>query len=304
MVPDVFLAWPSNSYIRTHTLFKNSNFIMITFPNAKINLGLHILGCREDGFHNIETIMVPIPLCDSLEIIPDRKNGSGICDLEVLGNNIDGDISENLCYKAYRKLSVDFNLPSVKIRLLKNIPTGAGLGGGSADAAFTVRMLNRMFELNLSDDIMQSVCAELGSDCSFFIRNIPALASGKGDELTDANINVSNLKILLIMPDLHVSTQLAYQNCEIDSSRRGKLNDIIGGNFREWMEHMNNAFEKSVFALHPELKKIKETLYDLGAVYASMSGSGSAVYGLFGTRELGLGAFPGCRTFHGEFITH
>jgi len=273
---------------------------MLTFPNAKINLGLNVLEQRNDGFHNIETVMLPIPLCDSLEIVPDYQNGSGNCNLEVLGKRIDGDISDNLCYQAYEKLSEQFDLPSVKIRLLKNIPMGAGLGGGSADAAFTVKMLNSMFELNLADDVINSLCAELGSDCSFFLRNVPALATGKGDKLTDVAINVSGLQILLIMPDLHISTQLAYQNCTIDSGAKGKLHGVLGQNSNEWKDRMHNAFEKSVFAQYPELKGIKKKLYDLGAIFASMSGSGSAIYGLFESNEPDLGAFPGCRIFHGE----
>jgi len=255
---------------------------MITFPNAKINLGLHVLDRREDGFHNIESVIVPVSLCDSLEVVPDYKVASGHCSMEVYGLKVQGGGSENLCYRAYSQLAEQYSLPAVNIRLLKNIPTGAGLGGGSADAAFTIKMLNDLFGLKMTTELMEGHCAELGSDCSFFIGNATALTSGRGEMVDAFNSDMLvGYQVVVVHPGLHIDTGEAYSNITPDASKRGLLMNILANPMGQWKDTLVNDFEAVVFTQYPQLQSIKEKLYDNGAAYASLSGSGSSLYGLF-----------------------
>jgi 4-diphosphocytidyl-2-C-methyl-D-erythritol kinase len=250
---------------------------MVVFPNAKINLGLSVLKKRDDGFHDIESILYPIPLNDALELIvaPDNKFTFSVSGLEIPGNK-----NTNLCLMVWELLQHDFGLPAIKAHLHKAIPMGAGLGGGSADAAFMVRLINQVFRLNLSVGKMEDYARQLGSDCAFFINNTPAFAYGRGDQLKPVEVDLSGYFLVLIKPDVHINTAEAYQGIkpsfpEFSLSEIGKLPVEV------WKDKMKNDFEKSVFHAHPVLGDIKKQLYQSGAVYASMTGSGSAVYGLF-----------------------
>ncbi|MCB9013174.1 MAG: 4-(cytidine 5'-diphospho)-2-C-methyl-D-erythritol kinase [Bacteroidales bacterium] len=251
---------------------------MILFPNAKINLGLHVLSKREDNFHNIETIMLPIGLCDILEFLP---SGEEVTELKLSGIEITGEMKENLVYRAYARLAEDHHLPALKIHLHKLIPSGAGLGGGSSDAAFMLKGLNEYFHLNLSKQELLSNATELGSDCAFFIDNQSAIAYGRGEILEPVNNMNENLHLALFFPGFPVSTREAYEGVVPDASRE-KLFSIYNKEFSVWKEHLKNDFENTVFRKFPELENLKTELYRAGAVYVSMTGSGSAVYGLFG----------------------
>jgi len=254
---------------------------MISFPNAKINIGLNVIERREDGFHNVESVMVPITYCDSLEIILNGDETTIKCDLGVLGNSVKGAVSDNLIFRAYELVASQYELPAVRIRLLKTIPMGAGLGGGSADAAFTIRMLNDLCGLDLSTELMQTMCAELGSDCSFFIENHPALVSGRGEKLQSINLDLSGYCIVVIYPNLHINTKEAYSAITSDPDSSGQLAGMIQEPIENWKNGIQNAFESSVFDRFPELSSIKDHLYQLGAEYATMTGSGSAIIGIF-----------------------
>jgi len=251
---------------------------MICFPNAKINLGLHIVSRRSDGFHNIESLMLPVAYCDILEIIPDSANTS--CSFSLSGNIPPGDAGENLCVKAFGIMQRQYRTGGVKMHLHKNIAIGAGLVGGSSDATFTLIMLNKIFDLQLSDEVLEGHAAELGSDCAFFIKNKPAIASGKGNILTLHNINLKDTYVVLVLPDIHVSTAEAYQHCVPDSTCPS-LNSLLSKPQKEWPQFIKNHFESGIFAKYPQLASIKTELYRMGAVYAAMSGSGSSVYGIF-----------------------
>jgi len=247
---------------------------MISFPNAKINLGLHVLNKREDGFHDIETIFYPIPMHDSLEILP----MSGEVSIKQYGPPLPG--GENLCIQAFDLLKEDYNLPAVDIHLLKHIPAGAGLGGGSSDAAHTLILLNDLFELGVSSDQLESMAAKLGSDCAFFIRNRPLFASGRGEVFNEISLDLSGYRVEVIRPDIHISTPEAYGMITPEENRPS-LREIIQKPIMEWKDHLVNDFEKPIFEKYPEIRELKESFYDQGALYASMSGSGSAVYGIF-----------------------
>lgn len=252
---------------------------MILFPNAKINIGLNIIEKRSDGFHNIETIFYPIGLSDILEINPAESTQFQNTGIPVENRSPEN----NLCYKAYQVLNDDFDLNPASIHLHKIIPFGAGIGGGSADASFTLRILRNLNNLNLNDQQLSKYAEEIGSDCAFFLLNKPAFATEKGNRLTPVCLNLKGYFLVLIKPDIHVSTARAYSN--ITPKRPTKsLPDLIKTPIENWKETVTNDFEKSVFAIEPELKNIKEELYNQGAVYASMSGSGSAIYGIFKNR--------------------
>jgi len=253
---------------------------VIVFPNCKINLGLHILQKREDGYHDLETVFYPIALHDGLEI---TQNFSPATDVEfsVSGNNIEGNLSDNICIKAYHLLKKDFpHLPEIKMHLHKVIPTGAGLGGGSADGAFTLLLLNNKFNLDLNDEQLINYALHLGSDCPFFIKNKPCLAKGRGEKMEEVELNLSAYKIFIVHPGIHISTAWAFSQIKPYSERRS-LNETIQLPVHEWREHLKNDFEEVVMNQHPELKELKESLYNAGAMYASMSGSGSTFYGIF-----------------------
>lgn len=270
---------------------------MITFPNAKINLGLNIVERRNDGFHNLESIMIPVLLCDSLEIVRDTDNDKVGCDLQVFGLEVDGGVFDNLCCKAYNIMAKRFDLPAVKMILLKNIPIGAGLGGGSSDAAFTVKMLNRLFELDLSDNVMRSICSELGSDCGFFIQNEVALASGRGEVLHPLKLDLRRYHIVIVCPELHINTKGAYALINPDGTRIGHLTESLKHPIEHWKEIIGNDFEENIFKQFPDLNNIKNRLYSQGALYASMTGSGSGFYGIFPDHKELNDLFPDCNVW-------
>lgn len=252
---------------------------MITFPNAKINLGLNITEKRPDGYHNLETIFYPIPLEDALEVCP-RKEGEGKYSLSQSGLAIEGDPDKNLVVKAYKLLDEACGLPPADIYLYKHIPSGAGLGGGSADAAFMLKLLNDTYNLKQTDDQLEEYAARLGADCAFFVRNRPTYAEGIGNIFSPVELSLAGWQLLLIKPDIFVSTRDAFARiCPRRPERN--LKDIIGQPVESWKDCMVNDFEESVFPQFPAIGDIKTELYRLGAVYASMSGSGSSVYGLF-----------------------
>jgi len=251
---------------------------VITFPNAKINIGLNVVSKRDDGYHNLETIFYPVKLADALELADSDElqfTSSGI--------EIDGNPENNLVVKAYKLLQEDFKLPPVKFHLHKIIPFGAGLGGGSADAAFALKMLNNHFNLKLSSEKLQQFAAQLGADCPFFIENKPVFATGIGDRFQPLNLDLSEYEILIVKPDISVSTPDAFRNI-VPQKPSFNLKEIETLAIEEWQDVIKNDFEKSVFKLYPEIENLNNTLYKIGAVYASMSGSGSAVFGVF--REL------------------
>jgi 4-diphosphocytidyl-2-C-methyl-D-erythritol kinase len=250
---------------------------MIVLPNAKINIGLNITEKRPDGYHNLETIFYPVKINDALEaIIAPQLNftSSGI--------NIPGDSENNLCIKAYELVKSDHDLPPLKIHLHKHIPIGAGLGGGSADAAFFIGLLNQQFGLNLSVEAMQNYARQLGADCAFFIENKPVYAFDKGDQLEPIELDLGKYVIVLVMPPVHVSTADAYGGVKPEPSSRS-LKDLIKLPVAEWKNHIKNDFEKSVIAKYPLIGEVKQSLYDAGTLYASMSGSGASVFGIFET---------------------
>ncbi|WP_304516486.1 4-(cytidine 5'-diphospho)-2-C-methyl-D-erythritol kinase [Cecembia rubra] len=248
---------------------------MICFPNAKINLGLHITSKRNDGYHEIETCMVPIPLFDILEMMESKKTV-----FETSGLSIPGEEKDNLILKALKLLRKDFNdLPNVHIHLHKNIPMGAGLGGGSADAAFALTLMNRLFELHLEDWLLEDYAAQLGSDCPFFIENTPKIATGRGEILETVDVDLKGNHLLLIKPNIHIGTKEAYAGVKPQAAKF-PLKEILKDK-SSWKEKLVNDFESSIFPQYPEIAKIKAELYEMGAYYAAMSGSGSTLFGLF-----------------------
>lgn len=252
---------------------------MVTFPNAKINIGLYITSRRADGYHDIVTAMMPAGWCDILEIVP--AIGSDTT-LTVTGRGVGCPPEKNLVMKAYRAMASRYDIPPVDIYLEKIIPDGAGLGGGSADASFTIRMLNSMFGLGLKDIEMAEIAAQIGSDCPFFIYNRPMLATGTGTTLSPADFSLSGYTLVIIKPDVHVSTAEAYGGCRpepIQIDLTGTLATLPPG---KWADAgIANDFERTVFPKHPCIEGIKAQLYALGAEYASMSGSGASVFGIF-----------------------
>lgn len=258
---------------------------MITFPCCKINLGLNIVSKRPDGFHDIETVFYPVPLCDALEIkkMDEKFPSETACDLKVTGNSVECDERDNLVVKAYELLAKDYELPRIHIHLYKNIPSQAGLGGGSADAAYMIRLLDERFRLNMGNAEMERYAAKLGADCAFFITSATAYATGKGEILEPADNETGNLNgyyITIVKPNIAVSTAEAYAGITPRKPEKS-CRDIVRQPIDTWREELSNDFENVVFAKHPELMDIKQRLYDNGALYAQMSGSGSAIYGIF-----------------------
>ena len=253
---------------------------MITFPNAKINLGLNIVEKRPDGYHNLETIFYPINLQDALEVTR-RENNDKEYTLHISGSPLEGEPEENLVVKAYKLLKKDYpGLLPVILTLYKHIPAGAGLGGGSSDAACMIKLLNDKFSLGLSTERMEEYAVKLGADCAFFIRNKPVFATGIGNLFEPVELSLKGYHIILIKPDIFVSTRDAF--AEIKPVRPAvSLKEIVKQPMETWKNSMKNDFEDSVFKKFPEIAAIKDELYDLGAVYAAMSGSGSSVYGIF-----------------------
>ncbi|MFA6400721.1 MAG: 4-(cytidine 5'-diphospho)-2-C-methyl-D-erythritol kinase [Salinivirgaceae bacterium] len=264
---------------------------MIVFPNAKINLGLSILNKRADGYHNLETVMYPINLTDIITLnlsCPSNEEKVTFC---TTGLKIDGNPDENLIIKAYNLLNTDFHLPSLSVHLHKTIPFGAGLGGGSADGAFTLSGLIRLLKLNISDKKLENYAAQLGSDCPMFIKNKPVLAEGRGELLSPLIIDLSAYCIAVIIPPVTISTKEAYSMVK-PSIPSVRVIEIIKEPIETWKSVLLNDFETSVFKQKPEIKTIKEKLYEVGAIYASLSGSGSATFGIFKSKPDLKNIFP------------
>lgn len=262
---------------------------MVTYPNAKINLGLNILRKREDGYHDIETVFFPIPLTDVLEI-KDNPHGLNNIEAHFTGKKIPGDLNDNLVFKVLKELREEFYLPNMEFFLHKRIPLGAGLGGGSSDAASAMLIVNEMFGLGLDNEEMEKRISKYGADCAFFIKNTPSLAQGIGDILKPINLSLKGKCLLIVKPSSFISTKEAYSGI-IPKTPQTNISEIVSKNLTEWKFLLFNDFEISVFKNHPEIASIKETLYDMGAIYASMSGSGSSVYGIFEKGILNFGCY-------------
>lgn len=252
---------------------------MIAFPNCKINLGLRVTEKRADGFHNIESIFYPVPWKEIVEIVPTEGTSSD-AEFKSTGIRVYGSKDSNLCVKAYHLLAEKHSLPPIKIHLHKVLPIGAGLGGGSADAAFTLQLLNKIFSLQLDDAELEKFSAQLGSDCAFFIRNRPVFASGKGEVFENIQVKLKGYHLVIVKPRIHVNTAEAY-SWITPQRREGSLREQIKLPLKDWKDIIDNDFEKPIFERYPTIRNIKSRLYKLGAVYASMSGSGSSVFGIF-----------------------
>ena len=255
---------------------------MIVYPNAKINIGLNVVEKRPDGYHNLETVFYPIGLQDILEIKVLDEGNVPECGykLKITGTILDGSPEDNLVVRAFKMLKHDFNLPPVSIGLYKHIPTGAGLGGGSSDAAFTIKTLNKRFDLRLTDEQMEDYCTRLGADCPFFIKDTPVFATGIGNEFHPVSFSLKGKHLVLVKPDIFVSTKDAYAKVNV---RRPDtpLPELLAQPLETWKDTVIDDFDRSVFSKYPEIAAIKDSMYDIGAVYASMSGSGSSVFGIF-----------------------
>ncbi|WP_296619958.1 4-(cytidine 5'-diphospho)-2-C-methyl-D-erythritol kinase [Marivirga sp.] len=249
---------------------------MLKFPNAKINLGLNITTKRTDGYHDIESCFYPIPLRDALEIIPSEK-----FNFETTGLEIPGDSNDNLVLKAYQLIKADFNLPTVDVILHKNIPMGAGMGGGSADGAFMLTLLNEYFKLHISVKKLEAYALQLGSDCPFFIENKVKLVSGRGELFKNTKLDLSGYYLALVYPNIHISTAEAYSGVNPKRSEISVKDVIEKYPIEDWKGLLKNDFEEGIFRKHPQLPNIKNDFYSAGAVYASMTGSGSTIFGIF-----------------------
>ncbi len=273
---------------------------MIVFPNGKINLGLYIQDKRSDGYHNLETVFFPVSVKDVLEIITlpyeeisesDKKEPLNFIASGLL---IDGETNNNLCVKAYYLLKKDFPaLPAVHMHLHKVIPMGAGLGGGSADGAFTLKLLNEKFGLHLTTRQLMDYALRLGSDCPFFIINKPCYATGRGEVLEEINLDLSGYSFVIVNPGIHINTGWAFSTISYPASgaghlQAGALKEMIVQPVKTWRKSLANDFEQAVFEEHPEVGEIKNYLYNHGAIYAAMSGSGSTVFGMFPKHEKAL----------------
>ena len=257
---------------------------MVFFPNCKINLGLNIIAKRADGYHELETIFYPIGLKDALEVLKKENSDSsseGDIRFQSSGLSITGDPEDNLCIKAYKLFRKDFpELPAIQIHLHKVIPMGAGLGGGSADGAFTLQLLNQYFQLFLTEEQLASYALELGSDCPFYIYNKPCFANGRGEKIEEIHLDLSAYKWVIVYPAIHISTAWAFANISPKKPTVSLL-EIVQTPILNWKNNLQNDFEPAIIEHYPEIGKIKAELYQQGALYASLSGSGSAVYGLF-----------------------
>jgi 4-diphosphocytidyl-2-C-methyl-D-erythritol kinase len=258
---------------------------MICFPNAKINLGLSIVGKRADGFHNIASVFYPVPCSEALEILP-----APITEFKSEGIAIPGDASNNLCMKAYKLLANDFALPPLQLILLKTLPIGAGMGGGSADAAFALKAINELVGLQLSNDTLIKYAQQLGSDCAFFVENKPVFCYNKGDEFEPIELSLKGYWVYLVYPNLAISTALAYSGV-VPKEPTESIKKIISEPIDTWKNRLKNDFEDSLFPQFPVLEEIKNKLYANGAMYASITGSGSTLYGIFKEKPETI-AFP------------
>jgi len=253
---------------------------LIAFPNCKINLGLHIVAKRADGYHDLETVFYPLPLYDVLEIIQTSSIEKDPKP-KVSGLKLETTPHANLCVRAYQLLKKDFpDLPLVEIFLHKNIPIGAGLGGGSADRAFMLSLLNEKFRLAIAEDQLLNYALQLGSDCPFFVLNKPCFATGRGEQMEPVDLNLSHCTLILVNPHIHIETKWAFAQIKPTFSQEN-LRTIISWPVDEWKHSLHNDFEEPVFSAYPEIAAIKNKLYETGALYAAMSGSGSSVFGIF-----------------------
>lgn len=271
---------------------------MVLFPNCKINLGLNIIRKREDGYHDLETVFYPVQWQDALEGIKSEVVSEELgLSFSNSGLAIDGDTNNNLCVKAYQVLKKDFpGLASVQLYLHKIIPMGAGLGGGSADGAFTLKLLNQICQLGLSQDQLLQYALQLGSDCPFFILNKPCLATGRGEKMEEISLDLSAYNFVIVHPPVHVSTAKAFTEVTPKIPEQ-PIREIIRQPVSTWKNHLVNDFEAGVGKQFPEIIRIREALYDKGALYASMTGSGSAVYGIFEKKEPIALSFPSSYRF-------
>ena len=250
---------------------------MINFPTAKINIGLNVVSKRADGFHNLESVFYPVPFCDALEIVPSDAQSH----LSIYPENLAlGEVEKNLVWRAYRLLANDYVLPNIAIKLLKHIPAGAGLGGGSSDAVFMLKLLNEYANLQLSNEKMMHYALQLGSDCPFFLDNTPKKVRGRGEVLENCALSLNGYFLALICLPIHISTAEAFQGI-VPQIPSENLFENVQKPIETWKNKIFNDFEKTVFLKHPILADIKEKLYQKGALYASMSGTGSSIYGIF-----------------------
>lgn len=261
---------------------------MVVFPNAKINLGLNVVSKRNDGYHEIESVFYPIPLCDALEFVESQSEHTTF---HSEGISIPSNENDNLVLQAYGLLKAKFDLPPIDIVLLKKIPIGAGMGGGSADASFMLTMLNSYFKLGISISELEAFAKELGADCPFFIENKPKLVKGIGDKMTNLNIDIAGKHLWVINPEIHISTKTAYSGIK-PKVPNTPIEDIITQPVVKWRNQLHNDFEDSIFPIYPEIKSLKEWMYNEGALYASMTGSGSTVFGIFSNKPSGEAEHP------------
>ena len=251
---------------------------MIVFPNAKINIGLNITSRRADGYHNLETVFYPVQIKDVLEALPAPE-----LQFTASGLGIPGKAEDNLCVKAFALISKDYAINPVHIHLHKHIPIGAGLGGGSADAAFFIRLISNLYQLDLSTTQMQNYARQLGADCAFFVENKPVFAFDKGDQFEPVHLDLSAYHLVLVMPPVQVSTAEAYRGVKPKPAAQ-PLKQLIQLPLSEWKNHIKNDFEEHIFISHPQIRGVKAALYQAGALYACMSGSGASVFGIFAQR--------------------
>ena len=252
---------------------------MVIFPKAKINIGLRITGKRSDGFHNIETIFYPVGLCDAIEFIT-QENPLKEDNLVLTGFQSDLSPADNLVIKAVIKIREIKNIPFLKIHLLKAIPAGAGLGGGSSDASTMLKSLNRYFNLGIEIEKLKEISLQLGSDCPFFIESNPCFAEGRGELMYPVNPLREGFHLIIINQGIHINTKEAYSGCT-PKPPDTNLRELYNLDISKWKDLIINDFEESIFRKHPQIAELKKSLYDMGAVYCSMSGSGSTVYGIF-----------------------
>ena len=272
---------------------------MIVYPNCKINLGLNVVRKRTDGYHDLETVFYPVPLTDKLEATVGNE-ADGTCSLSLSGNPIEGNAADNLIVKAYNLLAADHRLPHVDFDLEKHIPSQAGLGGGSSDATYTLRLLNELCQLHLDSPTLQRYAARLGADCAFFVTAEPSFATGIGDILTpmaDECAHLKGLYLLIVKPSVAISTAQAFSFVKPQPPII-RCKEVVAQPIDEWRDRLGNDFEVSIFNIHPEIRSIKQQLYSMGATYAQMSGSGSAFFGIFNEAPTRLpAAFDGMFTY-------
>ena len=272
---------------------------MIVYPNCKINLGLNVVRKRTDGYHDLETVFYPVPLTDKLEAIV-GNGADGTCSLSLSGNPIEGNAADNLIVKAYNLLAVDHRLPHIDFDLEKHIPSQAGLGGGSSDATYTLRLLNEVCQLHLDSPTLQRYAARLGADCAFFVTAEPSFATGIGDVLTpmaDECAHLKGLYLLIVKPSVAISTAQAFSFVKPQPPII-RCKEVVAQPIDEWRDRLGNDFEVSIFNIHPEIRSVKQQLYSMGATYAQMSGSGSAFFGIFNEAPTRLpAAFDGMFTY-------